>query len=442
MKKNKLLLILLLASVWTAKIYSQPKDDFKPSYNIGGLIFTGWQFNIDNAEFISKLDTVVSNNNPYGYQPVKNQFEVSKNTFYLERAYINVRAALTPQINARLTPDIYSYTDGAGVTQFSYRVKFAYFDYTPLVCENGSSLTFTLGVNQNQWTSNMDKCFGYRFVAKSLTDYPWVTSASKTGNTVIKTTSTYFSTADLGFTAKFAFPNKFGELYAAIVNGNGFRDLSFDNRFKDVQITGLVYPLAGMLNKKTEQMKKAGKDRLEGISELTFGGFAYLGKLDKGENYNGAQYKRNRFGGMLNFKFNFKNTGFIKVGGEYSIQRNGGPAVSNPDSTAEINAGGLSAYLELCPPVKSLNEKFSLLFRYDLFDPNTADNVSAPSTAFNNNNDKQNLIILGLFYKPAKVLGFGFSYQITKFQDNFVVKYDGTVTDKLERLYFNTVLEF
>jgi len=443
MKKFNLITFLFLLTINT-NVFSQSEEEFKPSYSVGGLIFTGWQFNIDDAEFISKLDTTSSgldNNSVFGFKPTKNQFEISKNTFYLERAYINIKAALTPQINARLTPDINSSTDGNGRTQFDYQVKFAYLDYTPFTSKNGSSLSFTLGVNSNQWVSNIEKYYGYRFVAKTLTDYQYVTSASRIGNTVIKTTGSYFSTADLGLTTKFTFPNKYADLYAAVVNGNGFKDLSFDNRFKDVQITGFIYPLAGMLNQKMEQVKKTGKDRIDGIADLTIGGFAYLGKLDRGENYNGAQFKRNRFGGMLNLKYNFKKTGFFKIGGEFSVQKNENPSLGTSLPLA-TDANGLSAYLEFCPPIAQLNEKLSLLLRYDIFDPNTADNATAVVKGFDNDNDNQNLFIVGLFYKPAKVLSFGFSYHMMKYQDNFVVKYDGAVTDKLDRLFFNSVIDF
>jgi len=445
MKQFKLLITFLFLLTINSGVFSQPEEDFKPSYSVGGLIFTGWQFNIDDAEFISKLDTSssgIDNNSVFGFKPTKNQFEVSRNTFYLERGYINIKAALTQQINVRLTPDINSSTDGTGRTQFDYQVKFAYLDYTPFTSKNGSSLTFTLGVSPNQWVSNIERFYGYRFVAKTLTDYQYVTSASRIGNTVIKTTGSYFSTADLGLTTKFTFPNKYAELYAAVVNGNGFKDLSFDNRFKDVQITGFVYPLADMLNKKMEQVKKSGKERIDGIADFTIGGFAYLGKLDRGENYNGAEFKRNRFGGMLNLKYNFKKTGFFKIGGEFSVQKNESPSLGNPLSSSATDANGISAYFELCPPIEKLNEKLSLLLRYDIFDPNTADNASAIIRGFDADNDNQNLIIIGLFYKPAKVFSFGFSYHMMKYQDNFVVKYDGALTDKLDRLFFNTVLDF
>ncbi len=445
MKTIKILFIVLLITPFNSFLYSQGKDEFKPSYTLGGIVFSGWQYNIDNADFISRLDTSaggIDNNSAFGYKPTAHQFEISKNTFYIDRAYIDLKAVLTPQIKARLTPDFYSFADGSGKTQYAYQIKFAYADYTPLSLENGTSLTFTLGVNSNQWVPNMDKYWGYRFVSKTLTDYPWVTAAVKSGNNVSKTTSTYFSTADLGLTAKLTLPHKYADLYVAVVNGNGFRNLGFDNRFKDVQITSFIYPLSKFLTDKTEKYKKEGKPRLDGISDLTLGGFVYLGKLDKGENYTGAQYKRNRFGGMISAKYNFKKAGFIKLGGEFSVQNNEDPVSDITDASRTTDARGISAFMEFNPPVESLNEKLSLTARYDVFDPNTANDALISSKGFNSSNDQQSLLILGLFYRPAKVLGFGLSYQMTKFDGDFTVNYDGTVSNSLGRLFFNTVLEF
>lgn len=445
MKTIRFATSVILLCIINTLLYSQGKDEFKPSYTVGGVVFSGWQFNIDNADFISKLDTSaggIDNNSAFGYKPTANQFEVSKNSFYIDRAYIDLKAVLSPQIKARLTPDFYSFTDGGGKIQYAYQVKFAYAEYTPLSLENGTSLSFTLGVNSNVWVPTIDKYWGYRFVSKTLTDYPFVTSAVKSGNSVSKTTSTYFSTADLGLTAKFTLPDKYADLYVAIVNGNGFRNLGFDNRFKDVQITGLIYPLTNYLSKKTERYKKAGKLRLDGISDLTLGGFAYLGKLDKGENYTGAQFRRNRFGGMIHAKYNFKKAGFVKLGGEFSVQNNEDPAVLTSATSVATDARGISAFMEFNLPVESLNEKLSFIARYDVFDPNTANDALSSAKGFNSSTDQQTLLILGLFYRPAKVLGFGVSYQMTKYDGDFTVSYEGTASNSLNRLFFNTVLEF
>jgi len=437
MKKLFCLLLIFITAVYT--------QEFKPEVKVGASIFTGWEFNLDNAEFISKLDSNNPNPNiPFGYQPVKNQFETSKNSFYLERAYINVIASLTPDLKARVTPDVFSFNDGNGKTQYNMGIKFAYLDYVPFKCENGLSAGFRLGVVPNIWTGTNEIYWAYRGFAKTFTDYTWTTSAVKSGNSIVRTQVSFFPSADLGIQLGFTAPKGLAEINASVLNGNGFRNLAYDNRFKDFFFTAFVHPLQPSLNKKMESLKKAGKYRIDGIADLTFGGFIYMGKLDKGENnaVNGIQYERNRFGGMAHLKYNFKKAGFIKIGGEYSVQKNvdpGNPAIDK----AETSPGGYSAYMEFNPPVPSLNEKLSLLFRYDSFDPDIYSPFpDASLTKFENYTDKQSLIIGGLAFRPNKLLIIGVTFQSLTFEENFVVKYDGTTSKTDSKLLVHGILNF
>ena len=440
--KKFLLLVLVISST---TIFAQ---EFKPEVKVGATIFTGIEYNLDNAEFISKLDTIMYNASvPFGYNPLKNQFETGKNSFTLERAYINVMALLAPDLKARVTPDVFSYTDGNGKTQYNMGIKFAYIDYTPFKCDNGLTFGFTLGVVPNNWTGTADKYWGYRGFAKTFTDFNWTTSAIKSGNTVSRTTGAFFPTADLGLQLNFIAPKGLAEIQASIVNGNGFRNLSIDNRFKDIFLTAFIHPLQPQLNKKMESLKKAGKDRIEGLADVTLGGFLYMGKLDKGENYavNGVQFERNRFGGMFHMRYNFKKAGFVKIGGEYSMQKNVDPSVyPSPTEKAETSPKGFSSYIEFNPPVPSLNEKLMLIFRYDSFDPDIYEPAGYSSSIilFDKSFSKQNLIIGGLAFKPNKMLTFGVTYQGVTYEDNFVVKYDGTTTKTDSKLLIHGVLNF
>lgn len=436
-------LLLSLALVLFSSAFSQNKPEFKQEVKIGGVVFTGWTFNMDNADFITKLDTASANSSePFGYNPVKNQFETSRNSFYFERAYVNINAALTPQIKARITPDVYSMTDGSGKTQYFTQIKFGYFDYTPLKTDDGLSLSFSLGIIPNNWTSNMDKYYGYRGVAKTLTDYNWTTSAVRSGNTVKVTSGSFFPTADLGMTTKLTLPKKYADLYVSILNGNGFRNEGFDpNRFKDIMVTGFVYPLAEQISKRTDAMKKANRSRLDGIVDLTLGGFVYMGRLGNSEYgvVNGGQYKNTRFGGMLNFRYNFKKAGSIKIGGEYSMYSNQYPSPSSsPTTDSTLKGGGISAFLEFNPPIEEINDKLFLTFRYDMFNPNT----DAGSTTSFYDMGKQRLMIIGLMYKPASLLTLGLSYHNIGYEQNYIVKYDGTTASNLNRFYFNAILDF
>lgn len=443
---RNILFSIFVIAICSSLTYSQ---DFKPEVKIGGVIYTGWEFNMDNALFITKVDTNQPNANiPFGFAPTKNQFETSMNSFYLERSYINVLAFLTPQIKGRITPDVVSFTDGTGKTQYELTLKYANLTYTPLQKESGMSLGFTLGILPNRWIEGAEKYWGYRGVAKTLTDYTFVTGASRSGVTVSKTTSSYFSSADLGLDIGFTAPKGYAEIFASVLNGNGYRNLSFDNRFKDLLVSAFIHPLAGQISKKMDVAKKNKKDRIEGITDVTVGGFIYMGKLDKGENTTvtssgtvATQYQRNRFGGMAHVRLNFKNAGFVKIGGEFSLVSNQDPAAVKPDSVMKTNSTGLSAYLEFNPPVKSIDEKLSLIARYDMFDPNT-DNQSASINSFNDNTDKQSLLILGLMFKPNKVLTLGVSWQSTTYDENYIVKYDGTTSKTDSRLLVHGILNF
>ncbi len=448
MKKLTLILIVFLFA-GSMNLYSQDKKtEFKPEIKIGGTMYTGWSWNADDADFIGKLDTSAAGINPgaaFGFNPVKNQFETGKNSFNLDRAYINIKATLTPQISARITPDITSVKDGDGITQWTYQLKYGFIDYTPLALENGTSLTMEVGVLPNYWINNIERYYGWRGVQKTLTDYGWTLSAAQNGTTVTRKTGSYFSSADLGMTLKFTFPTKIADLNVALLNGNGYKNISFDqNRFKDFMVTGFIYPLNDMIKKNTDAAKKMNKSRIDGISDLTLGGFAYLGKLGSNEFgvANGGMYKNNRFGGMVNFKYNFKNFGWVKLGGELSMMSNTVPeAVTGGFIDSSYTAQGLSTWFEFNPPIEELQEKLMLTFRFDTFDPNTT-KPGTNLTGFTGDANKQSLMILGLMFKPSSVLTLGLNYQIQSFDKDYVVKYDGTTKSSLSRLYFNTILEF
>jgi len=439
MKKIYLSVLVFILSVTFA--YAQ-ENGFKPEVKIGATVYTGWEFNIDNAEFISRLDTSSANSSAaFGFNPAAHQFETSMNSFYLERAYINVKASLAPNVKARVTPDVLSFKDQSGKTQYRFGVKYAWFDWTALKENSGLALDFTLGVIPNRWIEKNEGLMGFRGFAKSFTDYQFTTSASVSGNTVSRSTGSFFSSADLGAEGMLTFPKGYSEIYVRVLNGNGYSNLSFDNRFKDFQSVVYIHPLAGQIGKKMDAMKKSGQSRLAGINDLTIGGLVYLGKLGMGENPSGAQFIRNRFGGVANLKVNFKKIGFFRIGGEFDVQSNQNPSALNPDSAVTTTASGFSAWLEFNPPIQELQEKLSLFARFDQFDPNTA-NESSSANSFNDNTDKQNLLILGLVYKPAKVLTLGLTYHSVMYQSEYVVKYDGTTTKSDSQLMLQSILEF
>jgi len=435
--KTFLLQIVLFIS-FVSFVYPQSKDEFKQEFRIAGTIFTGWEFNVDNSNFISKLDSLSPNSNSlFGYNPAKNQFETNQNSFFLERAFLTVFASLTPSLKARLTSDIYSLTDGVGKTQYQLGVKFAWVSWTPLKNDNGTKLDFTFGIIPNQWPLENEKYYSYRGFAKTLTDMPWITSVSKNAYQVNRASGSYFPTSDIGANVTFSAPNNLAEAYINIFNGNGFRNLGFDNRFKDIEAIAFIHPFASELKKKASDSKA----RITGTADVTLGGYAYIGKMGLGENYKGAQYVRNRFGSMIHYKYNFNKSGFFKIGAEYSMQFNNDPSPARPDSVINTSAAGLSTYFEFNPPIEALNEKLMLIARYDFFDPDNS-NSTVSNLDFNNNTDRQTFMMLGLAYKPSKMFTLGISYQQFGYQLPFIMDYENKTSDKDSKLIFHSILEF
>ena len=467
MKKTTLLLVTLFLIFSVTAIHAQ-KDEFKPHVDLGGTLYTGWNDNLSNNNLISSFDTTQANNGAlYGYNPKTNSFEVSQNSFFVERAYINILAYLAPNIKGRITPDIVQIP--GSTTAYALELKYAWVDWTAFKQTSGLSLDFTMGIIPNRWISTAEKYWGYRGIAKTLTDYSYLYSVSvgsKTASgkplTLSTSTNSYFSSADLGLEANLNLPKGYGELYLNVLNGNGYKNLGYDNRFKDLMGTLFLHPLAANINKKMDAAKKNGKDRINGLADLTLGGFLYLGHLTFGEigfyNLDGTtgyptastQYIRNRFGGMASARYNFKNAGFVKIGGEFSVEQNQDPGktIASPtaDTTLKYTATGLSVYLEFNPPVKQLQEKLSIIARYDMFNPKVPTPNPANETQaypiWDNVNDKQSLLILGLAYKPVKVCTFALSYQGTTYQQPIIVKRDGTTSKSSSRLIVHGILEF
>jgi hypothetical protein len=81
-----------------------------------------------------------------------------------------------------------------------------------------------------------------------------------------------------------------------------------------------------------------------------------------------------------------------------------------------------------------------LVFRYDSFDPDIMGVYFYKPFAYSD--AKQSLIIGGLVFKPNKLLALGLTYQGVSYEDNFVVKYDGTTTKTDGKLIFHSVLNF
>src|SRR5690349_21529982 len=83
---------------------------------------------------------------------------VRQNNFSIQRAYINVIGRFAGGIYTRVTADVYTPPAVTTDNSRTFRLKYAYFGYTP----TGSSLTFKLGAIHTPWLDWEETLWDYR----------------------------------------------------------------------------------------------------------------------------------------------------------------------------------------------------------------------------------------------------------------------------------------
>jgi hypothetical protein len=152
-------------------------EGFKPKTDIGGLVYA-----------------------QYSYDAGKNPV-VDNDGFSIERAYVDLKAQVLPNISGRITLDL----DQKATTAKYVFIKYAYADYTAFK----NALTIRAGQQETPWVGFVDKAWKYRSIEKNLSDY----------NKIL-------SSADLGAGAIIKLPHSYGELVAQVINGNSYKNIA------------------------------------------------------------------------------------------------------------------------------------------------------------------------------------------------------------------------
>jgi hypothetical protein len=302
------------------------------------------------------------------------------NRFDVDRMYLTAKAQVFDQAKVQFTTDLYRNTaTGTYYSGFSLRVKFAYVDYAPM-----SSLSVKLGVIPGVWSGFIDTYWKYRGLSSNITD--------RNG---------FYSSADIGASVSYALPGKMGDISGFMLNGSGYTSAE-TNRFKDFALRVSVSPFVD--------------DPL--LQPLVIAGYAY-----KGSNAakTGLALPRNRFGALISYAYNIAS-----IGVEYDVRKD---APSNPDTT--LSGNGLSIFGEIKAPVEELRSKLSLVWRFDVYEPNVDKGA-----------DMQRYNILGLAYKPHERLTFILNKQWTKAESAVLVRTDNTKTTYDGRWFLNAIVNF
>ncbi len=152
--------------------------------------------------------------------------EVTLSAFQIGRSYINVTGNISKNIAFRLTPDITRET-GVGSSlsgSYTFRLKFAYAQWNL-----GDHLTkgsfARFGMQPTPWVEFIDTIYRYRFQGATFED--------REG---------FLPSSDVGAAFQYALPGDYGEVHAAVFNGETFARPEVNDQ-KSVQLRGTIRPV-------------------------------------------------------------------------------------------------------------------------------------------------------------------------------------------------------
>ena len=200
---------LVLALVAPSTPLAGQAPPFTRGVELSGVVYGNFQYHVEPGATPS--------------QDAQVRAGLEENQFSLERAYVNVRASVAPRTSLRVTSDLHRADDG-----YELRLKYGYVDYRFL--ERGRASAFArVGMLQNVVIDHEER-FWPRWLGTAPLD--------RAG---------YFSSADLGLAVGATLPDRLGELYAQVVNGQGYQRVGeSDDRFKDWAARVSLTPVAAL----------------------------------------------------------------------------------------------------------------------------------------------------------------------------------------------------
>lgn len=305
------------------------------------------------------------------------------NAFEMERAYLTVRAPMGDDWKAQITTDVFRKSPQDANTYYrglSVRMKFAYLDYAPL-----KGISIKMGLVPGIWFPVEDVLWKYRGVQTTPSDK-----------------YSYLSTADIGVSASYALPEKLGEASVFYYNGEGYA-LPDTNRFKDIAGRLVLTPFSSN----------------EALKSLTIGAFGLAG----GSGVATAKTKT-RYGVIASYAYSIAS-----IGGEYITREDSYNRANNLVGDSAVIAGAaLSVFGEIKAPFEP---RLSVLWRYDMSDPNTS-----------LSNDATTSILGGIVWKATEKIIFSLDYQKATGESKFLKNPNKTLIDTDEKIFVHTIVNF
>ena len=253
-----------------------------------------------------------------------------RNKFTLNRGYINLRADMTPEIKARVTPDITRASNG----DWELRLKYGYLEFHNFL-DFYPSFDVKLGQYETAWLDYEEARWTYRVIEQMMIE--------KEG---------FFNSADLGVGLKGKLPQGYGDWQVDVINGEGYHQ-DEQNKFKTVQARLTLVPLPK-------------SDLFKGL-ELT--GFISNGRQNITNN---VPVQRDRYIAYLGYTYHDD----LYLAAEYDLTR-GKDKFLAPPGMLNLKGQGFSTLAWYRMPFW---KPIRILGRFDQFDHNT-DDTTNQSTA-------------------------------------------------------------
>lgn len=351
-----------------------PQPAAPSPFNFSGVIFGSYNY---------QLPTTPS--------PLRNQ---TNNSFVVDRAYLTFRMAAGDRTSIRITTDVFQSTDSTS-NAYTVRAKYAYLQYDAPKMANGAQVTGRIGILQNVVIDHMEN-FWPRYLSQTATE--------KAG---------YFASADVGLAGLLALPNKWGEVYATIVNGPGYTARERD-RFKDFAVRLSLTPLLNSSSSSLLQTFTITAWGYKGATASSFvnGGAGQVGPV-------GVALDRSRAGVFVGIR-----DPRLVLGGELAQRHDGGETGLNTTLVPRAETtttGRLLSGLTVVRPLAFVNETgkspFGIVARYDHVKPSTSSTGFATAPASDN---AYHNVIAGVFYDLSQKAQLALDYQESLASDNGV----------------------
>ena len=323
--------------------------------------------------------------------PLRNQ---SNNSFVVDRAYLNFRVAAGDRTSIRVTTDVFQSADSTS-NAYTIRAKYAYLQYEAPEMSSGAQMTGRIGILHNVVIDHTDS-FWPRYLSQAATE--------RAG---------FFSSADVGLAGLLTLPNRWGEVYATIVNGPGYASRERD-RFKDFAVRLTLTPL---MNTSTASLLQTFTITAWGYKGATASSFVNGGASQVAAV--GEALDRSRAGVFVGIR-----DPKLTLGAELAQRHEDGEAGENTPLVPRVETettgrllSGLAVVRPLAFAAPNGRSPFGVVARYDRVTPTvkTAGFASPPAAS----NTYHNLIA-GVFYDLSRRAQLALDYQESLASDNGV----------------------